>query len=44
MSLLQPIKSWPRNTVKAIRYAGPSHQSVEARRKEMAVISIVGPK
>jgi hypothetical protein len=44
MSLLQPIKSWPRKTVKAITYAGPSHQSLKARRKEMAVMSIVGPK
>jgi hypothetical protein len=36
--------NWPRKTVKAMKYAGPSHQSCVPKTKEIAVISNVGPK
>jgi hypothetical protein len=42
--LVNPTKSWPRNTPKAITYAGPSHQRLLASKKETRVTAMVGPK
>ena len=44
MSLLQPMMSWPRNTVRAMGSAVVSGPRTSARMKAMEVTIIVGPK